>query len=329
MSACISRRGALYRLGALGAAALAPVATLAAEGWPSQPIRLIVTQGAGSGSDVVARLLASRMQILLANPVVVENRPGAAGTIGHEFVARSAPDGYTLLLSSTGPLLVTPVMLSTARFRYTDFVPVAAVNSASFLVLVAKFPGAPTTLTELLDRVRGSDASFGSSGAGTMAHLASALILRKAGLRAQHVQYRANTQVLQDLVSGQLLFACDSATSAMSLIESGRLRALAVTGGERMSALPEVPTLAEAGLPGVEATTIGGLLAPKGTPDVIVERLSATVAQALSTPEVRDRMATLGSPAMIQSSVQYRAQLRKDAPFWESLVRELGLSNQG
>lgn len=312
----------------VGCAITAGTVSAQTAAWPSQPIRIVVTQGAGSGSDIVARLLANQMAVGMKHSVIVDNRPGAAGTIGHQSVARSTPDGHTLLLTSTGLLLVVPAMMSSAKFRYTDFTPVSAVNSASFVVLVPTTPGSPTTLKELLVKIGTVNANYGSSGAGTMAHLASTQILRKAGVIAQHVPYKSNAQVLQDLAGGLLTFASDSATSALPLIQGGRLRALAVTGHERLVSLPNVPTLEEAGLPGLTVTTLSGLLGPKDLPKAIVEKLHEAVQSALQSPEVRDRLIALDAPPVSMTLSDFESRLRNDAAVWERLVKQLQLRSE-
>ena len=234
--------------------------------YPNKPITLVVTQGPGSGSDVTGRLLASYLGPILGQNVVVENRVGASGIIGHQSVVRAAPDGYTLLFTSTAGLFVVPVMNANAKYSLSDFVPVAPVMRAPFAVLVANTPTAPKTMAELLQAVRSKPQSYASAGVGTMTHLGSELVLRKAGVQATHVPYKGSGAALTDLMGGQVLFATDSLTASMALIRSGKLRALATTDLAREGSLPDVPTLSEAGIPGVQVAAIGGLFAPKGTP---------------------------------------------------------------
>lgn len=315
----------------LGAAALAP-ASLAfaqsASSWPQQPIKIVVTQGAGAGSDVMARLIAHHLQGAMKHPFIVENKPGAAGAIGHEFVAKAAPDGHTLLLTSTGPLLAVPAMMASARFRYTDFAPIGSLNSSAFVVLVANTPTGPKSLAELRDAIARERATFGSSGAGTMVHLATMMMLRQAKLVADHIPYKTNAQVLQDLVGGQLLFALDSPGSALPLIQSGRVRALAVTGRERMVSLPAVPTLAEAGLPDVEAITVVGLFAPKGLAAPIVSQLNAELNKVLQSPALRDRLVAMDNPPMLMTPSEYERRVAADAAIYEDMVRALNLRTE-
>lgn len=299
-----------------------------AEGYPSKPVTLVVTQGTGSGSDVMARLLAGYLGPLLGQTVIVENRAGASGIIGHQSVSRAAPDGYTLLFTSTAGLFVVPVMNPNARYSLADYTPVAPVMRAPFAVLVANTPTAPKTLADLLAEVRAKPQSFASAGVGTMTHLGTELVLRKAGVQATHVPYKGSGAALTDLMGGQVLFATDSLTAAMTHIKSGKLRALATTDSAREGSLPDVPTLAEAGVPGVQVAAIGGLFAPKGTPKDVVDRIAGAMAKVLSNPEVVQRFAALETDPLQVSIPAFSELLRKEAEVWSPLVRQLGLKQE-
>lgn len=314
---------------AAGAAALTGASRLAfaQPAWPiaGQPIRIVVTQGPGAGSDVLARLLAHEMQGVLNHPVVVENRPGAAGTMGHQSVATAAPDGHTLILSSTGLLLVTPEISSGIKVRYTEFAPVAGINEAAYLVLVPEAPNAPKTLAQLRERLAASRGTYGSSGAGTMAHLSASLILKNAGLAADHIPYKANGQVMQDLAGGRLDFACDTVASARPLIQGGRVRALAVTSAQRLASMPDVPTLAEAGLPNTVVLTKAGLLAPRRTRPEVVQRLSDAVQTSLRNPDFLVKLAAQESRPRYLSPEDYAKELAADARLWQDLVQQMNI----
>ena len=320
------RRRLLLAAGAAAVCGAARVA-VAQPAWPiaGQPIRIVVTQGPGAGSDVLARLLAHEMQGVLNHPVIVENRPGAAGTRGHQSVASATPDGHTLILSSTGLLLVTPEITAGTKVRFTDFAPIAGINEAAYLVLVPESPTAPRTLAQLRERLAAGRGTYGSSGAGTMAHLSSSLILRRAGLTADHIPYKANAQVLQDLAGGRLDFACDTVSSARPLIQGGRVRALAVTSGERLASLPEIPTLAEAGLPNTVVLTKGGLLAPRNTPPDVVRRLAQSVQASLRNPDFQTKLAAQETRARFLSPEDYRSELEADARLWRDLVAQMNI----
>jgi hypothetical protein len=289
---------------------------------------LVVTQGAGSGSDVTARLLAGYMGPLLGQNVVVENRVGASGIIGHQSVVRAAPDGYTLLFTSTAGLFVVPVMNANAKYSLSDFVPVAPVMRAPFAVLVANTPAAPKTMNELIQTVRAKPQSFASAGIGTMTHLGSELVLRKAGVQATHVPYKGSGAALTDLMGGQVLFATDSLTASMPLIRSGKLRALATTDLAREGSLPDVPTLSEAGIPGVQVAAIGGLFAPKGTPKEVVDKIATATAKVLANPDVAQRFAAVETDPLKVSMSAFNDLLRKEADTWSPLVRQLDLKQE-
>jgi tripartite-type tricarboxylate transporter receptor subunit TctC len=199
---------------------------------------------------------------------------------------------------------------------------------APFVVLAANTPGAPKTLAELLATVRAKPQNFASAGVGTMTHLGSELVLRKAGVQATHVPYRGSGAALTDLMGGQVLFATDSLTAAMGHIKSGRLRALATTDKAREGSLPDVPTLAEAGLPGVQIAAIGGIFAPKGTPKDVVDRISGAMSKVLANPEVMQRFAAVETDPLQISVPAFNELLRKEEEVWSPLVRQLDLKQE-
>jgi tripartite-type tricarboxylate transporter receptor subunit TctC len=215
-----------------------------------------------------------------------------------------------------------------ARYSLADYTPVAPVMRAPFAVLVANTPTAPKTLAELLAAVRAKPQNFASAGVGTMTHLGTELVLRRAGLQATHVPYKGSGAALTDLMGGQVLFATDSLTAAMAHIKSGRLRALATTDRAREGSLPDVPTLAEAGLPGLQIAAIGGIFAPKGTPKDVVDRISAAMTKVLSNPEVIQRFAAVETDPLQVSVPAFNELLRKEEEVWSPLVRQLGLKQE-
>lgn len=309
------------------AAALAlalPFSTLAAD-FPTKPVTLVVPQGTGSGSDVVARLLAVHMGAALGQSVVVENRAGGGGIIAHQMVARAPADGYTILLTSTAQLLVVPAMNASAKYSLDDFAPVAPVLRAPFAILVANTPTAPKTLKDLMDTLRTQPSAYASAGTGTMTHLGSEIFLSRAGLKATHIPYKGSGAALTDLMGGQMLFATDSLTAALTHVRSGKLRVLAVTGDQREASLPDVPTLAEAGLPGDPIAVIGGIFAPKGVPRDVTEKLEKAIDTAKSNPDVVQRFAAIETGILRVSNDAFMGQLRKEAPTWLGLVKQLGI----
>jgi len=312
------------------ASSLAFVFTLPAwsQAFPQKPITVVVTQGPGSGSDVMARMLAGYLSPLLGQSVVVENRAGASGIIDHQSVAKAPADGYTLLFTSTAGLFVVPVMNPNAKYSLADYEPVAPVMRAPFAVLVANNATAPKTMAELISTVKSKPQSFASAGVGTMTHLGSELVMRKAGMQATHIPYKGSGAALTDLMGGQVLFATDSLTAAMTHIRSGRLRALATTDATREASLPDVPTLAESGLPGLQVAAIGGLFAPKGTPKEVVDKVADATRKVLANPEVQKRFAAVETDPLNLSIPAFNELLRKEAEVWSPLVRQLDLKQE-
>lgn len=296
-----------------------------AQSFPTRPVTLVVSQGPGSGSDISARLLATQMAPLLRQPVVVENRTAGGGIVAHQAIARGPADGYSVIFSSTAALLIQPVMNPAAQYGLDDFAPVASVLRAAFVVLVANTPSAPRSMAELIAVLRRTPSAYASAGVGTLTHLGSEAVLRRAGVQANHIPYRGSGAALTDLMSGQVLFATDSLTAATPHITGGRLRALAVTGAEREAVLPDVPTLAEAGLPGPPIAVIGGLFAARATPPETLAVLNAAADQALANPDLAARFAASQTQILREAREAFAQHLREEAPFWRQLVRDLDL----
>ncbi|WP_251863024.1 tripartite tricarboxylate transporter substrate binding protein [Achromobacter sp. Marseille-Q4962] len=295
----------------------------AAPAWPAQPIRIVVTQGPGSGSDVLARLIGQYLGQAVGQPVIVENKVGGGGVVGHEAVLRGAHDDYTFVFSSTAPLFVVPYLNKAATYRYQDFVPVAPVMQAPFVVLVPNTESAPKTLKDLMDSLRARPQAYSSAGYGTMTHLASQMLLQKAGVKATHVPYKGSGASLNDLIGQQVAFSTDSLAASMPLIKAGRLRPLAVTSTARERSLPDVPTLAEAGYPGLSIAVIGGLFAPKTVSPQAVDGMAAAMAKVMRNKEVRERFATLETEPLDVSRQQFVSLLDKEAPRWEAVAQTL------
>ena len=280
----------------LAGAAAIPFAARAQGGFPDRPVRIISPFTPGGGTDTTARTIGPGMTEALGQPIVVENRPGGAGSIGAGAVAEAPPDGHTLLVDALNHV-VNPHLLRGLRFDYaTAFVPVSVVTVLPQIMVVP--PGLPVAnMSEYIAwaRARRGQLSFGSSGNATGAHLAGALFLRETGLDITHVPYRGGSAVLPDLMSGNVVFAFATVSSATQLILDGRLKALAVASEEPVASLPHVPTTAAAGLPGVVLDEWNGLYAPAGTPGPVLARLHGAVRHALASPAARDRFAAIGA----------------------------------
>lgn len=309
----------------LAGSALALPWSARAQSFPTRPVTLVVSQGPGSGSDISARILATQMAPVLRQPVVVENRTAGGGIVAHQAIARGPADGYSIIFSSTAALLIQPVMNPAAQYGLDDFAPVASVLRASFVVLVANTAAAPRSIGDLVATLRRTPSAYASAGVGTLTHLGSEAVLRRAGVQATHIPYRGSGAALTDLMGGQVLFATDSLTAAMPHVTGGRLRALAVTGTQREAALPDVPTLAEAGLSGPPIGVLGGLFAARATPPEVLAVLGAAVDQALASPDLVARFAASQTAILREPREAFAQRLHDEAPFWRQLVRELDL----
>ncbi len=320
MTSAPGRRGIL----AMGGMALAAPA-LAQDAWPARPLRIVVPFAAGGGADAVARALAQKLQETLGQQVVVDNRPGGAGNIGTEAVARATPDGYTLLL--TGPShVINAYLFRTLPFDpVRGFLPVSLLTSAPY-VLVAAPNLAQRDLAALFAAARSAPGSisYGSAGNGTAGHLAMEMIKAAAGIDLVHVPYRGSPALLTDLMAGRVAVAFDNIISSSGAIAAGQLRAMAVSGARRAPALPEVPTVAEAALPGFEVTVWQGLLLPAGADPAIAARLAAACAAAMAAPEVRARMDTLGVEAIGGDPAGFASFLAAEHERWGAAVRRSG-----
>jgi tripartite-type tricarboxylate transporter receptor subunit TctC len=295
-----------------------------AQTWPSKPVRLVVPFSPGGFADSSARAIADRLAARLGQPVVVENRPGAGGNIGAEFVAKSAPDGYTLQLAYDGTIVVNPHVYSRLGFDpVKDFAPVTKLGDAA--VIVVAHPSVPANnLRELiaLAKAKPGTLNFGSSGTGGSAHLACEMLNQRAGIDLVHVPYKGGGQAITDVVGGQIPLVCTAIATAQQFIRAGKLKALGLTSEKRDPTMPEVPTFIESGLPGFIVTSWVGVLAPAHTPRTIIERLQTEIAAVLQLPEVRARYAVLGIEPVGNKPEEYAAQIKADLENWGPVVRK-------
>ena len=294
--------------------------------FPNRPINLVVAFGPGTGSDTIARILSEKMREILGSPVTVENRLGGGGVIGTEYVARAKPDGYTLTMGTTSSLGTTPVLNPNAKYDVKkDFAFISGLAKSDYVIITSTRPGSPQTLGELLARLKKEPSSFASAGVGTITHLATEMLLHKASLTATHVPYKGSGQVIIDVAAGQVLFATDSPSAALPLIQSGKLRALAVTGPTRLSALPDVPTVAESGFPGFQVLAWWCLAAPAGTPEAVIKKLSDAAQQAVASPEITARLRKMEIEPMLMNAAELTDFINKDIPAWTNFIRSSGI----
>lgn len=318
---CNTRRRQLV-LGAGVSALLAPVPALT-QAWPAKPLRVIVNFPPGGAADQLARLVATPLGEALGQSVVVENRAGANGNIGGEAVAKSAADGYTLLMSSGGMVSVNPHIYPKMTFDPArDLIPVA--SAARVLVYLVSHPKLPVqNVQEFLAYLKANPGktSFGSPGNGSSPHLAAEMMKSQAGVFSVHVPYRGAAPALQDLLAGQLDFYFDPGIG-LQQVRAGRLKLLAVGSPKRSPLFPEVPTLDEAGLKGFDADTVFGFYAPAGTPAAAVERLNREINRILASKAVQDRITALGGEALPLTPAQFGAKASEDSQRFGAIIRE-------
>lgn len=309
----------------LALVAFAPFAH--AQEYPSRPITLIVPFPPGGGVDAMARIVAEKMSAAFGQQVVVDNRGGGGGNIGTRAVAKAAPDGYTLLLGHTATISINPSLYANAGYDpEKDFSGIGLI-AAMPVALLANPSIPPRTVKELVEyaRMQGGKLNIGTSAIGTGGYMSAELFKSLAGIDAQIVPYKGTAPLMSDLVGGHVPVAFGVLPPAISNIEAGNLRAIAVTSMTRFSLLPDVPTVAESGMPGFDAVLRYGLLAPKGTPQPIIDKLSAELRKLAADPEVKKRIATEGGDPLTSSPAEYDADIAREAKKWGDLVRKLAL----
>jgi tripartite-type tricarboxylate transporter receptor subunit TctC len=307
----------------LALCAAAPEAS--AQSWPARPVRLIVPFGAGGGTDNLARIIEPLVSKGLGQPIVIENRPGGGSVIGMDAVAKAAPDGYTLVMTDTS-IAVNPSLKPLPYDTIKDFEPVSLLAAAP--VILVAHPSVPAkTLAEFvaLAKREPGKLNYASGGIGASTHLGGELLKFVAGIDVAHVPYKGTGPAMNDLIGGHVQVMFSGISSARPYMDAGTLRALAVTGEARNAAVPDVPTFAEAGLPGVTASTYWGVLAPKGTPKEIVERVSAEFARAVRDPDVVARIAQLGYLPIAGGPSDYAANIKSEIEKWAPVVKSANI----
>ena len=317
-------RTARLLLIAMAACGLASPAV--AQDYPERPITLVVPYAAGGGNDVMARIVAEKMSKTLGQQVVIENRGGAGGSIATRMIAKAAPDGYTLGLGGTGTLAVAPTLYPNVGYDpRKDFAPVGLIATSALVVLVN--PSVPSkSLKEFiaLAKQKPGQINFASAGVGSGMHLGTELFLQMADVKLTHVPYKGTGPALTDLLGGHVSVFFSSLPSAIPLIQAGKVRALAVTGAKRSAVLPDLPTVAESGVPGYEAVLHYGIVAPAGTPQPIVAKLNAALRQAVVSPEVHQKIAADGAEPLASTPEEYAADIDREETKWAAIVKRSG-----
>jgi tripartite-type tricarboxylate transporter receptor subunit TctC len=298
-----------------------------AQSWPAKPIRMVVPFPVGGGSDSTARILGQRLQERLKQQIIVENRTGAGGAIGTEFAARAAPDGYTILLGSASEIVMLPAVASKLSFDpLKDFIAIARV--ADVPLLLVTHPALPVkTARDLvaLARKRPGDINYGSAGNGSTSHLSMALFNSLTGTKMVHVPYKGSVQATTDLVAGMLQAGTNTMPASLPFVKNGRLRALAITTPRRSPLLPDVPTVAESGVPGYEVTLWTGVFAPTGTSKDVVAQLGREIEASLAQTDTKEALARLGSEVNFSSIEPFTAFMKADYARWVKLTREANI----
>jgi tripartite-type tricarboxylate transporter receptor subunit TctC len=310
------------------ACVMSPCGASANDAWPAKPVKIVVPFSAGGTTDVVARVLGQKLSERWGQSVVIENRAGAGGNVGAEAVAKAAPDGYTLLMASGSVLTVNPHLYKRLPFDVErDFVPITNVASGPMLVVIN--PAVPAkTLKDLLALAKAKPGSlnFGSAGVGSQVHMAGENLAAAAGLSLVHVPYKGEALAYNDLVAGNIQLVVGNLAGAAPFVTAGKLRALAVTGRERSKLLPDVPTVAEAGLPGFDNTGWFGLVAPAGTPADVVNRIHRDTAAVMDSTEMRARLFVQGMTPVANAPAEFARSITAESARWARVVGDRNLA---
>jgi len=299
-----------------------------AQAYPTKPVKLIVTYPPGGSSDLMARVFGQKLSEVWGQPVIVESKPGAAGSIGMDFAARQAPDGYTFVVGNIGPAAVNPLLTKVPYDVERDFVAVSLISTGPNILIVN--PGVPAqSLGELTALVRSSAGklNYGTSGSGSISHLAGEMFKNLTGASAVEVPYKGGILSVQDLVAGHIQYIFSDSLPAMQFIKSGRARALCVTGAERSPITPDLPPCAES-VPGLVAVNWWGVFMPAGTPKAIIDKFHADMVKVMQDPEVKKRFADLGVEAVSSTPEQFAAFVRAEVAKYAKLIKDAGIKVQ-
>ena len=292
--------------------------------WPTKPVKIVVTFPPGGAPDTLARVLADKWSQSLGQPFTVDNKPGAGGNIGSDYVAKSAGDGTTLLIGTVGTHAINPALYSNMPYNHVkDFTPVSFLASTPNLLVVNNAVPAKN-VKELIALAGKTPLTFGSSGSGTSIHLSGELFNTLAGVKMQHIPYKGRAQAVPDLLGGRITMIFDNMPSALPLVKGNEVRAIAVTSAKRSAAAPDIPTIAESGLPGFEASSWFALLAPAGLPKDVLARINAETARVLNLPDVREKLTQLGLDVAPGSPEALASQIQTETAKWAKVVKESG-----
>jgi tripartite-type tricarboxylate transporter receptor subunit TctC len=312
-------------IGAAGVALAASALQPAAQTFPAKPMRIVVPLAAGGPGDVLARAIGQKLSEGFGQPVVIDNRPGANTNVGSEFVAKAPPDGYTLLATAS-TLTINPSLYASLPYDpIKDFAPITLIASTPLVLVV--HPSLPVKSVKdliALAKTKPGQLNYGSAGNGSTLHLAGEMFNSLAGVKLVHVPYKGVTNAFSDLLGGQISIMFPGAPIALPQVKAGKLRALGTTGATRTPAAPDLPAIAEAGLPGYEVSVWYGFLAPAGTPAPVVNRLHGEIVKILQLPDIKERWAALGAEPITNTPEQFAAFLKADLGKWAKVVRESG-----
>ena len=321
----IRRRQLSALAAALGAALVLP-SLAQAQAWPTKgTIKIVSPYAPGGTTDVLARMIGSHLQTKLGQTVIVENRAGAGGNIGTDAVSKAAPDGYTLLLAASGPIVIAPSLYPKLPYDpMKDFTFVSPLVNTSFVIVVNPAAGI-TSVKDLIAKGKAdSKLNFGSAGTGTPQHIIGEMFNQRAGIKLAHIPYRGSGPLTNDLLSGTVPVAFENPLPIMPHVKAGSLKVLAVTGGKRSAAYPDIPTVAETGLPGFDAKPWYGILAPAGLDPAITTKLNAAIREILAMTQVKAQLFTLGTEPMSMTSAEFAAYVKKDLDKWTQVVKTSG-----
>jgi tripartite-type tricarboxylate transporter receptor subunit TctC len=325
----VGRLVGILRAMLLCAAVAVPLACAAADSYPSRSLRIIVSFPPGTTTDTLARTVAQRLGEALGQPVIVENRPGAAGNVGLALAAKAPPDGYTLTIGGAAMCINPAIYGKKVVDPVHDFAPVAKLASSP-IVIVAHPSVKANTLQELIELARNTPQklAYSTPGVGTPTHVAAELLAQRANIELLHVPYPGSGQLLTDVISGEVPVAFTLLGAAQPFLKSGQLKAIATTGTERVAALPDTPTVAESGFPGYEVTTWYSILVPAGTPADVIERLNRELVRVIALPDVRERLIAIGMVPGTSTPGELAANIRAEVARWGPIIKAAGITRE-